>query len=278
LRLEADPTLAQSLESLRRSERPLTAREIARAIPRSSRPDPGAIEELLRHDGRAVQWPPKTASAPPRYWMRRPREVAAAALIEAVANAALSASDLQKKLARHAARFSAAQRRELVESLLPALAAEKKVFVHPAPGKGKPAYGSRPPEAARYVGKLRKELEALAASLASAGITREQLLDALRASPASAPAAAPLAARVTEYLKSRPGGIGVGQLRDELGVGKAEFDQAVLDLYRQQRVYLDRHDWPMGLSQEARDQLVSDGAGNYYVVIGLQDADAESIP
>ena len=87
--------------------------------------------------------------------------------------------------------------------------------------------------------------------------------------------------RIVECLKTKPGGIGLGQLREELGVSldeKARFDRAVLSLYREHRVYLDQHDYPLGLDEEAKNQLVTDGDGNYFVVIGLRDADAESIP
>jgi hypothetical protein len=112
--------------------------------------------------------------------------------------------------------------------------------------------------------------------------------------------------RILEYLKAKPAGVGLGQLREELGLragekkafdqtafdkaafdkaafdkaafDKAAFDKAVLGLYRERRVYLDRHDYPQGLDAAARDQLVSDGSGSYFVVIGLRDADAESVP
>jgi hypothetical protein len=52
----------------------------------------------------------------------------------------------------------------------------------------------------------------------------------------------------------------------------------VISLYRQHRVYLARHDYPLGLDESEKSELVSDGEGNYFVVIGLRDPDAESIP
>jgi hypothetical protein len=51
---------------------------------------------------------------------------------------------------------------------------------------------------------------------------------------------------------------------------KAEFDQAVLSLYKDRRVYLDRHDHPLRLSDAERWNLVFDGVGNYYVGITLR--------
>jgi len=285
-------TLAHAVESLKRSERPLTGREILRSIPPPSRVDAGTLEQLLAGDPRVIAWPPRTRSAPLRYWIHRPEDVADSVLMEAMAAAPLTAGDLQKKIGRHPAGFSADQRRGLVDARLAALIAAGKLFQHPPPGRGKPKYSSQPATAGAYVAKLQKEVDALAAKLAPAGITRAQILDALASeAPAPASQADDLPRRILEYLKAKPAGVGLGQLREELGLragendaldkaafDKAAFDQAVLRLYRERRVYLDRHDYPQGLDAAARDQLVSDGDGSYFVVIGLRDADAESVP
>jgi len=86
---------------------------------------------------------------------------------------------------------------------------------------------------------------------------------------------------ILEKLKGRPGGLSLIELRASLQTEprpslatqrklKAEFDEAVLSLYKDRRVYLDRHDHPMRLSDAERQYLVSDGAGNYYVGITLR--------
>lgn len=274
---QTSETLVHAVESLRRSDRPLTGREILKAIPSSSRVDSGVLERLLGQDPSVVPWPPRTPSAPGRYWTRRPEEVVDSLLPDLFVDAALTVNDLQKKLRRPLAGFSTVQRQELVERRVTGLVDAGKLYVHPPPGRTRPKYGRKPPAAEGYVGKLRKEVDALAAKLQAYGITREQILEALRG---EVPAGG-LPQRIAEYLKSRPGGIGVGQLREELGIppaDKASFDAAVLWLYRQHRVYLDQHDYPLGLDDEGRNQLVSDGSGKYFVVIGLRDADAESLP
>ncbi|MDR3702122.1 MAG: hypothetical protein P4L56_20915 [Candidatus Sulfopaludibacter sp.] len=262
---------------MRRSDRPLTGREILKAIPSSSRVDSATLEGMLSQDPRVIPWPPRTSAAPARYWTRKPGEVVDSLLPDLLAEAALTVNDLQKKLRRPLAGFSTIQRQELVESRVTGLVAADKLFVHPPPGRTRPKYSRKPPAAGAYVGKLKTELDALAARLNAYGITREQILEALRGEKP----VGDLPQRIAQYLKSRPGGIGVSQLREELGIqlaDKAAFDAAVLGLYRQRRVYLDQHDYPLGLSEEARNQLVTDGSGNYFVVIGLRDADAESIP
>ncbi len=270
-------TLVHAVESLRRSDRPLTVREILKAIPSSSRADSDTLERLLGQDPGVIPWPPRTPSAPARYWTRKPEEVVDSLLPDLLGEAAFTVNDLQKKLRRHLAGFSTIQRQELVEARVTGMVAAEKLYVHPPPGRTRPKYSRKPPAAEGYVAKLRKELDALAARLQSYGISREQIWEALRVEKP----AEDLPQRIADYLKTRPGGIGVGQLREELGLSltdKASFDAAVLWLYRHRRVYLDQHDYPLGLNEEARNQLVSDGAGKYFVVIGLRDAHAESIP
>jgi hypothetical protein len=273
---QTSEALMHAVESLRRSDRPLTGREILKLIPPASRMKPGALEPLLTQDPRVIGWPPRTRSAGPRYWTRRPEDLADSLVLELVADAALTLSDIQKKVGRHLAGFSAEQKRALVAPRVAALVEAGKLYLHPPPGRAQPKYGAKPAEARAYVAKLEKELDALAAKLAPAGITRQQIIDALRGEKPSDG----LTERIAGYLKTKPGGIGLGQLREELGVSpadKASFDGAVISLYRERRVYLDRHDYPLGLSEAARSELVSDGSGNYFVVIGLRGADDESV-
>jgi hypothetical protein len=271
---QTSETLAHAVESLRRADRPLTGREILSAIPPPSRVDVSILEELLTKDSRVISWPARTKSGRSRYWIRGPEDVVDALLANLPPDAALTVGDLLKKVGRNLAGFSAKQRRALVESQVAALVAAGKLHVHPPPGRAQPKYGAKPAKAGTYLAKLKKSLDALAAKLAPAGITREQIVDALRGERPLGD----LPQRIAEYLKAKPGGIGVAQMREDLGAPKADFDAAVLSLYRQRRVYLDEHDWPAGLTEAAKQQLVSDGPSKYYVVIGLRNADAESIP
>ena len=78
---------------------------------------------------------------------------------------------------------------------------------------------------------------------------------------------------IINKLKGKPGGLSLIEVRASLGgqgKAKAAFDQAVLSLYRDGRVYLDRHDHPLRLSDAERRDLVFDGEGNYYVGITLR--------
>jgi hypothetical protein len=101
-----------------------------------------------------------------------------------------------------------------------------------------------------------------------------KLVDGMQTGPS-------LEVRILDKLKGRPGGLSLLELRDSLGIKvrvsfggqpkpKIAFDQAVLSLYKERRVYLDRHDHPMRLTDAERRDLVSDGDGNYYVGITLR--------
>jgi broad specificity phosphatase PhoE len=79
--------------------------------------------------------------------------------------------------------------------------------------------------------------------------------------------------RQLETIKDSPAGIGIGELREEVPAPKREFDQALLHLYRQNEVDLDKHDFPQGMSQAEQDHyLTPDGRGNHYVMASAAPA------
>ena len=109
-----------------------------------------------------------------------------------------------------------------------------------------------------------------AAKSSAVGITREQMAEGLFDGMLSAPN---LEHSILDKLQGKPGGLSLTEVRASLGAqgkAKAAFDQAVLALYKSRRVYLDRHDHPMRLSDAERRDLVFDGTGNYYVGITLR--------
>jgi hypothetical protein len=123
---------------------------------------------------------------------------------------------------------------------------------------------------AAYLKALEEQSNALAAKLSAQGITRKQtaagLVDVMLPAPN-------LEHKILDKLRGKPGGLSLIDVRASLGVkakAKAEFDQAVLSLYKNGRVYLDLHDHPMRLSDAERRDLVCDDAGNYYVGITLR--------
>jgi hypothetical protein len=110
----------------------------------------------------------------------------------------------------------------------------------------------------------------LQANLGADGITPEPMAAGLLYLMRPAPN---LERSILDKLKGKPGGLSLIEVRVSLGgqgKKKAEFDQAVLTLYKNRRVYLDRHDHPLRLSDIERRDLVFDGEGNYYVGITLR--------
>jgi hypothetical protein len=64
--------------------------------------------------------------------------------------------------------------------------------------------------------------------------------------------------------------VGARDLRRAVRMQKTQFDRAVLELARQGRLSLHRHDYPASLSAAEREELVTDGSGSYYVGMALR--------
>ena len=268
-------TLEHAIEALRRSGKPLTARQILELIPPPSRVAAERLDVLLGGDARVSQWPPRAGRV--QYWTRSPEDAADSELIRLLADRALGASALQKKLARDLAGYPGKSRPQFISRRLEALVKASRLYQYPRGGKVKGVqFSAKPARAAAYMGAFQKEFEAFARKLAPAGVTREAIIAALRGE------ATDLSHRIVEYLETRAGGIGIGELRENLApepIEKTRFDQAVLSLWRQNRVNLDRHDFPQGMSDADKEHyLVADGKGNYYVMIGLREVDAQPLP
>jgi hypothetical protein len=64
--------------------------------------------------------------------------------------------------------------------------------------------------------------------------------------------------------------VSTGRVRRALGLTEADkkrFDEALLKMREQRRVYLSQHDHPLGLSAEDRDMLIDGRDGRHYVAI-----------
>jgi hypothetical protein len=268
-------TLEHAVEALRRSGKPLTARQVLELIPPPSRVSVEHLDALLRGVDRVSKWPPRGGAA--QYWARSPEDAADSALMRLLADTAMGATALEKELGRDLAGYPGRGRSKLISGRLEALVKAGKLYRYPRGGKIKGVkFSAKPAPAGAYAGSLQKELGALARRLAPAGVAREAIIAALRGETTD------LRQRIVEYLQARSGGMGIGELRENLApepAEKARFNQAVLSLWRQNRVNLDRHDFPQGMSEADRDHyLVPDGKGNYYVMIGLREVDAQPLP
>jgi hypothetical protein len=107
------------------------------------------------------------------------------------------------------------------------------------------------------------------AATASGPPTMPQPVQQAQAGPAAARMSPPNIIRAVANAVPKEG-IGIGELRENLPqLSKGELDQAVMDLYRSNKIDLDAHDFPQGMSQPDLDRYtVPDGKGNYYIMAG----------
>ena len=281
-----DETSAYAIEAVRRSDRPLNAKQVRELIPTPARVPDSQLDSMLAAavaNGALFLWPPHLSRAV-RYWSRRPEDHAESRLLELLAANSLGLSDIEESLTRDLSGHSGAKRKALLRSSVASLKKRGSLYEYPKLGRKGLKYSQKPAEPGPYLCALKKEFEALAAKLQSAGITPEQIIAELTKAPAPAhppsPAPPDLEPSILDHLKGRPGGMSLRELWSFVrtpGATKSAFDQAVLSLYASNRVYLDRHDRPSLLNDAERDELVSDGAGSYYIGITLRGAGDQSI-
>ncbi len=176
----------------------------------------------------------------------------------------------------------------------------RKIFLHPSVGKkGKAAFGLRPPTAAPYLKEFAGPITAIITTLTEAEVAADDIRRAIveMVEAAGIPFGVSRAAtskptdpvgsststapdRLIELMMTlEPGAargtlIGVRDLRRSARMDKAVFDAAVLQLSRQGKVALHWHDFPASLTAEERDELVTDGAGNYYIGVALRTVES----
>lgn len=277
-------TLDHAIEAVRRSDAPLTAKQILEQIPPPSRVSASQLENLLAGacaKAAIFAWPPHISKAA-RYWVRRAEDHAESRMLELLASKPLGRSELEKSLTRDLSGYSEIKRRAIIRPLVDSLKKQGKLFEYPKLGRAGIKYSRTPAAPGPYLKALKKQFNALATKLNLAGINREQMIAELRDAeppPALSPAHN-LEENILANLTGKPGGLSIRELRGRLqgpSSAKDVFDRAVLSLYEARRVYLDRHDRPSILSASEREELVSDGAGTYYTGITLRGDGDQSI-
>lgn len=179
------------------------------------------------------------------------------------------------------------------------LQTSRVVFAHPPVGKkGKVVFGLRPPAAAPYLKDIARPLATIVTTLTEAGVPSDDIRRAivemveaagitfgLSRTPVSKThdaidsSSSTVSDQLIELmLKMEPGAargtlVGVHDLRRLAHMDKVAFDTAILQLSRQGKVALHRDDFPANLSSEERDELVTDGTGNYFRGLVLRMAE-----
>ncbi len=287
------PALAKPavLEALSKTEVPVTAKEL---LPRLALPFPLSeadlvpILEACANAGELQRIPPATKASKPRFWNHDVLELGRRFAMQVLkTKGPLAKAKLQTALKG----FDADQFGEIFAGLQ----ASRVIYPHPPLTKtGAVLFSTIPVAPEKYLVPVGKSLAQVVARLQEVSVSPDDLRRAvvqmiegagvsLGTWSAGGHAATPPVPATTAVdliaimCRIEPGAergalVGARDLRRHAGLPKAAFDEAVLQLSRQGRVSLHRHDYPASLSPEERDELVTDGLGNYYVGVALRQS------
>jgi ribosomal protein S25 len=240
--------------------RAVTVTEIHRAMPKALRPAAKALTAVV-----AAMADAKRLFRVGRRFSATPDRSLHERIVAGVADEALTATELAKKLKTPATRVREAIR-ELVESgELHAYPKQQRVI----------RYGAQPPTA---VDLLRPELAKVLASAKKLGIGEAAAKDALRRllGGGDATAAVPRTDAIVDTIREMaPDGalVYLPHLRTAMVSSyqdKLSFDRAVLGLLSRGTVQLQSHPTPSLLGAAERDAMIEDGRGGYFSAIGLR--------
>ena len=270
---------------------PLSAKDIKKLWKCSFKLTDTELLALLREllaDGTIFEIPGKSVAGGVRYWGRDVLQFASAIVLEelrqrgTLPTAKLRASVKWLDDVRYA-------------ELLDRLAAQNLIFRHPAMKAGKSAqllWGIAPPSPEPWLKPIREQLCEVVRQLRAASVSATDLrraavdmlesagisLGATTGSTAASAAAAVSVPSVdlVRLMRQLDAGADRGALvtarvlRGAAGLQKKQFDELALQLSRAGRIVLHRHDFASSLSVVERDELVTDGEGQYFVGMALR--------
>jgi len=276
------------LTVIRSSAEPLPATALARHLVapfRIAAKQLGPVLDECVAAGKLFVLPPKTAKGRPRYWNRHPLEFGRLAILKAVE---AKGPQTEAQLAKAAGGLSADQFQQVFQEAL----AARELWRQPPLGKTKKVlFALTVPQPEIYLRDVGNQLATVVSQLLSANVSqlvlRRALVQVMEASgvPFSLVAGStdesppPAVSRTVDLIalmrRIEPGAdrgalVGARDLRRAARYDKVEFDRAVLELSRQGRLSLHRHDYAASLSPAERDELVTDGDGTYYVGMALR--------
>ena len=228
----------------------------------------GIIAEGISH-GLIFEWPAYRRSA--RYWHCDDKRYVRDRIIEIASKAALPKRDLALRAAKAAHNYGAKKAEAQIQHLVKEGAVKKTQALV---GGGSLFYESGSPWAL-----LETSARTLVEKFRQLGVEESDVAKVFAPTPTIATPMQPTAAKpelsqsIYEALQQMERGpVTVYRLRAAVPqASKKDFDQAVLALAEQQRVYLSRHDHGWALPEDERERLVHDGGTNLYVAVTLRD-------
>lgn len=280
-------------QQIQQTSEPVTAGQIANLLAPPHKLSEAKVTPILDEFVAAARlqlFPPKTAKGKPRYWDRDQNEFARSLILETLdKKGSLAKTDLRKAVKQLT--------EELFLNAFQGLLDSQKLFEHPPlPKKKTSLFGKCPPAPEPYLNDLGGQLSKIVAQLRGASVPVEVLRRALvqlvestgvpfgEGAAVTRSAAIPLQElnvdlialmRSIEPAADSGALVAARELRRAARIDKMPFDQEILALARQGRLMLHRHDFASGLSQAERDELVTDGAGTYYVGMALRRESAQ---
>ncbi|MDB5386811.1 MAG: uncharacterized protein JWM11_2457, partial [Planctomycetaceae bacterium] len=269
---------------------PLTAKELVGRVQSSAKFTERDLAPLLIEmaaQGSLHTFPPAKPNGATRFWDRDLIASARQAIIQSLNDKGPQPVANLKKVAKDLTP-------EQFESLFQELLNQNDIRQHPpVPGGKHVLFGTRPPVLGPYFKDVSSQLTKVIATLLSANVSNAELRQTLMqliedagivfgdsALPNDSAAVDSTDFDVIGLMKRlEPGAergalVGARELRRAAQIEKSRFDTAVLGLARQGKLSLHRHDYPTSLTQDERDDLVTDGAGTYYVGLAIRRSEA----
>ncbi|MGO9601029.1 MAG: hypothetical protein ACLP7Q_23860 [Isosphaeraceae bacterium] len=294
------------IEALDNAQEPVTAEKVRKDLLKTRDRPQKLVEQNLRKlvsEGRVFEYEPLKGKQP-RYWCHS-RSYYADAIAAVVADLPRSWADVEKQAKSTRKGLSAKQCNELKKEML----ASGRLFeVPPLPGGKSPLLSCKPmdlrphvqvalSQCVKHLSKYNVTMEQVhqaARLLLTCGEASPQASHTAELTTPATPAVDDSASPVDDSLSAvddslpalildqmldvHPGAangalVQLRELRramDFQNIEKSAFDRAVLHLADAGKVALHRHDYPAGLSEQDRAELVTDGTGDYFVGIALR--------
>ncbi|MCP4345097.1 MAG: hypothetical protein GY795_06170 [Desulfobacterales bacterium] len=281
------------LEIIQQTNEPLTAEKIQQHLPVPFRVDMKFINKILNEQiriGAISEWLPKKKK---RFWSRNLEEYTSKKILEILAEKRLMLSELDNEIRKSLFGCSEDNAKKIRIEFLKKFLQNKQVVKHPkADRETKNRYSSNPPDPARYIKSVEKEFKKVCDILKEYDISCEQVFQAItdklmpsfeksgtddENQPSSLePSQKHYKMILDKIIEIEPAArrqalVSIPDLRIALDLPKQVFDQAILNLASQEKIFLHRHVHPGRMSQEERNQMVADGQGDYYMGVVLRN-------
>lgn len=267
------------------AEKGLTLNQLFQKMGAKKRPTKAELQEImdgLSAEKRIFTWNPRGKVI--YYCAFEPSEAVQQAVLAALKKGDQTPAQLAIQARKRLPQFAASHLEPFIEPQLE----DSLVYFHPPKTgnkKEKPYYSLERLEPRDYLKGVLREFELASKRLEPVGFTPRQVLLSLarelgldlkvgpqieKAPPVPENLKDQLLNRITPQARNGEP-VFVRDLRRQVPAPKADFDQALIDLAREDRIELYFDDFPDDLTPAERDELVADDAGNYYSVIVLKE-------